>query len=206
MTALSTLATPRRHANVLQHMLGYFKQTLDRESRAELLAHIGDYAGGRVPLVVPLTLFAHHIRRCGVLYLTDQVYLRPHPVELMAEPRVTAMKKVVVTDRMQRGDVYWRTEPVGRHFAPGFTLDMTPKQMLKLGVFGGTYMTDCHREFLRSWFAGARLCAERHDALLKCFGVNASQSLAVWHRSGCSTRPSPLFRRRVRGRQSWTPD
>lgn len=83
MTALGVMATPRRHANVLQHMLGYFKQTLDRESRAELLALIDDHAGGRVPLVVPLTLFAHHIRRCGVPYLADQVYMRPHPVELM---------------------------------------------------------------------------------------------------------------------------
>jgi len=61
---------------------------MDRESRAELLAHIGDYAGGRVPLVVPLTLFVHHIRRCGVPYLADQVYLRPHPVELMLRNHV----------------------------------------------------------------------------------------------------------------------
>ena len=88
MAALGTMATPRRHTNVLQHMLGYFKETLDRESRAELLALIQDYAGGRVPLVVPLTLFAHHIRRCGVSYLTDQVYLRPHPVELMLRNHV----------------------------------------------------------------------------------------------------------------------
>ena len=88
MAALATLATPGRHANVLQHMLGYFKQTLDRESRAELLALIEDYAGGRLPLVVPLTLFGHHIRRCGVPYLADQVYLRPHPVELMLRNHV----------------------------------------------------------------------------------------------------------------------
>ena len=88
MTALGTIATPRRQANVLQHMLGYFKQTLDRDSRAELLALIEDYAGERVPLVVPLTLFAHHIRRCEVPYLADQVYLRPHPVELMLRNHV----------------------------------------------------------------------------------------------------------------------
>jgi len=88
MTALATIATPRRHTNVLQHMLGYFKQALDRESRAELLALIEDYAGGSVPLVVPLTLFVHHIRRCGVPYLADQVYLRPHPVELMLRNHV----------------------------------------------------------------------------------------------------------------------
>jgi len=88
MAALRTITTPRRQANVLQHMLGYFKQTLDRESRSELLALIRDYAGGRVPLVVPLTLFGHHIRRCGVSYLADQVYLRPHPNELMLRNHV----------------------------------------------------------------------------------------------------------------------
>ncbi len=69
-------------------MLGYFKQALDRESRAALLALIQDYGGRRVPLVVPLTLFAHHIRRCGVPYLAGQVYLRPHPVELTLRNRV----------------------------------------------------------------------------------------------------------------------
>ena len=93
-------------------------------------------------------------------------------------------QKVVVNDRMQRGYVYWRSEPVGRNFAPGFMPDLTPKEMLRLGIFGGKYMTDCQEEFPRSWFARARLCAERHDARLNCFGVNASQSLAVWRRSG----------------------
>jgi uncharacterized protein YbgA (DUF1722 family)/uncharacterized protein YbbK (DUF523 family) len=88
MAALSVIATPRRQANVLQHMLGHFKQTLDRESRAELVGLIEDHAIGRVPLVVPLTLFGHHIRRCRVPYLADQVYLRPHPVELMLRNHV----------------------------------------------------------------------------------------------------------------------
>jgi uncharacterized protein YbgA (DUF1722 family)/uncharacterized protein YbbK (DUF523 family) len=88
MTALSVIATPRRQANVLRHMLGYFRQALDRESRAELLGLVEDHAIGRVPLVVPLTLFGHHIRRCGVPYLADQVYLRPHPVELMLRNHV----------------------------------------------------------------------------------------------------------------------
>jgi len=88
MTALRAIATPRRQINVLQHMLGYFKQPLDRDSRAELLALIQDYGNGRVPLVVPLTLFAHHIRRCGVPYLAGQVYLQPHPAELMLRNQV----------------------------------------------------------------------------------------------------------------------
>ena len=88
MAALQAMATPRRHSNVLHHMLGYFKKTLDRESRAELLALIEDYAAGHVPLVVPLTLLGHHIRRGEVSYLADQVYMRPHPVELMLRNHV----------------------------------------------------------------------------------------------------------------------
>jgi uncharacterized protein YbgA (DUF1722 family)/uncharacterized protein YbbK (DUF523 family) len=88
MMALRVMATPRRHVNVLHHMLGYFKEALDRESRAELLALIDEYARLRVPLVVPLTLFAHHIRLHSVSYLAEQIYLRPHPVELMLRNHV----------------------------------------------------------------------------------------------------------------------
>jgi uncharacterized protein YbgA (DUF1722 family)/uncharacterized protein YbbK (DUF523 family) len=88
MAALAVVSTPRSHRNVLQHMLGYLKKTLDHESRAELLAVIDDYAHEQVPLVVPLTLFAHHIRRCGVTYLADQTYLQPHPSELMLRNHV----------------------------------------------------------------------------------------------------------------------
>ncbi len=89
-------------------------------------------------------------------------------------------RRVVVNDKMQRGYVYYRTEPVGRHFAPGFQPQLTPRQMLELGVFGGKYMTDCRREFPRAWFERAKLCAERHDPRLNYFGVNASQRLSVW--------------------------
>ncbi len=64
--------------------------------------------------------------------------------------------------------------------------------MLRLGVFGGKYMTDCRQEFPRSWFIGAKLCAERHDARLNYFGVNASQSLAVWRRRAPGRRPPNL--------------
>ncbi len=92
--------------------------------------------------------------------------------------------QVVVNDVMQRGYVYWRTESVGKQFAPGFTPDLTPKQMLALGVFGGKYLTDCRAEFPKTWFARAKLSAERHDARVNFFGVNASQSLAVWRRNG----------------------
>ena len=93
-------------------------------------------------------------------------------------------RRVVVNDRMQRGYVYYRTAPVGRQFAPGFQPQLTPAQMLRLGVFGGKYMTDCRREFPASWFSRAKLCATHRDARLNCFGVNASQSLATWRRNG----------------------
>ena len=100
-------------------------------------------------------------------------------------------QRVVVNDRMQRGYVYWRTEPVGRNFAPAFTPQLTPKAMLQLGVFGGKYLTDCRAEFPKSWFTRAKLCSERHDPRLNCFGVNASQSLAVWRRNGWIHRQDP---------------
>ena len=90
--------------------------------------------------------------------------------------------RVEVNDLMQWGYVYLLTEPVGRNFHRGFRPELTPQQMLQLGVFGGKYMTDCRREFPASWFVRAKLCAERHDARLNCFGVNASQSLATWRR------------------------
>ena len=101
-------------------------------------------------------------------------------------------RPVVVHDRMQHGYVYDRTEPVGRHFAPEFRPQLTPKQMLQLGVFGGKYLTDCRREFPASWFVRAKLSPARRDARLNYFGVNASQSLAVWRRNGWIRRQDPL--------------
>jgi hypothetical protein len=91
---------------------------------------------------------------------------------------------VVVNDTMQQGYTYLRTELPGRRFAHGFEPQLTPQQMLRLGVFGGKYMTDCRGEFPAAWFRGAKLCPDRHDPTLNCFGVNASQSLAVWRRQG----------------------
>jgi uncharacterized protein YbgA (DUF1722 family) len=88
MVALSIVATRRRHANALQHMLGYFSERLDRESRAELLGAIDDYVRELVPLVVPITLIRHHVRVHNVAYLAGQVYLDPHPKELMLRNHV----------------------------------------------------------------------------------------------------------------------
>jgi uncharacterized protein YbgA (DUF1722 family)/uncharacterized protein YbbK (DUF523 family) len=88
MTALARIATPRRNANVLQHMAGYFKRQLDGEEKAELAASIDDYRTGLVPLVVPMTLIRHHVRRHHLSYLAAQVYLEPHPRELMLRNHV----------------------------------------------------------------------------------------------------------------------
>jgi uncharacterized protein YbgA (DUF1722 family) len=83
MSALKKLATPPRHVNVMQHMLGYFRDHLEEVARRELAAVIDDYARGLVPLIVPLTLIRHYVRRFEVEYLAGQVYLNPHPKELM---------------------------------------------------------------------------------------------------------------------------
>lgn len=93
-------------------------------------------------------------------------------------------RKVVVNDLMQRGYVYFLTEPMGRNFHPDFKPQLTPGQMLALGVFGGKYMTDCEREFPGDWFKKAKLCRTHHDPDLNCFGVNASQPLSVWRDKG----------------------
>jgi hypothetical protein len=93
-------------------------------------------------------------------------------------------RTIVVNDRMQQHYSYDLSEPAGRNFHPEFSPELSPKQMLALGVFGGKYMTDCTGEFPEAWFANAKLSHERHDPSLNFFGVNASQPLAVWRAKG----------------------
>ena len=88
MGALKKIATPARQVNVLQHMAGYFRDRLDPESRRELAAVIEDYRAGLVPLIVPITLVRHHVRTLDIGYLKGQVYLEPHPKELMLRNHV----------------------------------------------------------------------------------------------------------------------
>ncbi len=95
-----------------------------------------------------------------------------------------AAQLVVVNDRMQRGYRYQRVARAGRDFDPAFTPELTPRQMLRLGVFCGEYMTDASEEFPKSWFIGARLATDRRDCSLNFFGVDASQPLAVWRAKG----------------------
>jgi uncharacterized protein YbgA (DUF1722 family)/uncharacterized protein YbbK (DUF523 family) len=82
LSALSEQATVPRHVNVLQHMLGYFKDRLPDSDRREMESAIRDYQRELVPLIVPITLFTYFIRRCEVQYLALQTYLNPHPMEL----------------------------------------------------------------------------------------------------------------------------
>ena len=88
MSGLAKRATRRKHAHVLNHMAGYLDKFLDAGSKAELHQAIDDYREGRVPLVVPVTLFRRFVRLHDVAYLADQTYLAPHPKELMLRNHV----------------------------------------------------------------------------------------------------------------------
>jgi hypothetical protein len=94
------------------------------------------------------------------------------------------MKEVIVNDVMQKGYRYQLSASLGKNFHFDFKPELTPKEMLALGVFGGKYMTDCKEEFPKSWFSKAKLCSHKHDATLNFFRVNASQSLSVWRVKG----------------------
>lgn len=86
--ALAVRATRGRHASVLRHLAGYFKRDLGPDERAELGEVVDEYRRGLLPVVVPVTLIKHHVRRLGLAYLADQVYLSPHPRELMLRNHV----------------------------------------------------------------------------------------------------------------------
>ncbi len=88
MEALKVKATARKHVNVLHHIVGYFKGNMNPDGRSELEQVIQDYHRGLTPLVVPLTLIKHYVRLYDVGYVRDQVYLNPHPKELMLRNRV----------------------------------------------------------------------------------------------------------------------
>jgi hypothetical protein len=100
-------------------------------------------------------------------------------------------RTIVVNDRMQKGYRYERTAPIGRGFDPEFKPDLTPQQMLRLGVFCGKYMTDCRKEFPASWFKHAKLSPRGRDCALNFFGVDASQPLSEWKRNGWIFRDDP---------------
>jgi hypothetical protein len=105
------------------------------------------------------------------------------------------MKKIVrVSDKIQKNYSYVLTEPMGKNFDKNFKPELTPKQMLALGVFGGIYMRDCTKEFPKDWFAKAKLApknTDKHLAELNFFKVNASQPLSVWQKKGWIYKEDP---------------
>ena len=105
--------------------------------------------------------------------------------------------KIYVNDKMQKGYVYETTEPEGINFAKGFEPELTPKQMLMLGVFEGRYLNDCRAEFPKDWFEGAKLSEGKADVTKNCFGVKSRQDLDIWRKKGWIIEPD------VRGWFQW---
>ncbi len=85
---LNSKATAKRHTNVLYHVLGYLKNVLDPFEKREAVQLIEDYRLGLVPLIVPITLLRHHVHKHRIDYMMGQLYLEPHPRELMLRNRV----------------------------------------------------------------------------------------------------------------------
>ncbi len=100
-------------------------------------------------------------------------------------------KEVIVNDLMQKNYVYSLSEQIGKNFDKEFKPELTPKQMLSLGVFEGKYMTDCKKEFPRDWFTKAKLNPEFHDGEINFFKINASQPLSVWRKKGWIFKEDP---------------
>jgi uncharacterized protein YbgA (DUF1722 family) len=88
MEALQLKTTPKKNANVLQHMMGYFREQLSADEKQELLEVIDHYRQEYIPLVVPITLIQHYVRKYDQPYLKQQVYLNPHPLELQLRNHV----------------------------------------------------------------------------------------------------------------------
>jgi len=109
----------------------------------------------------------------------------------MRKPARMARRTVTVNDKMQKGYRYELTAAVGRNFDPEFSPELTPREMLRLGVFCGKYMTDCRKEFPKSWFAGAKLASGPRNSDLNFFGIDASQPLSEWRRKGWIHRDDP---------------
>ena len=101
------------------------------------------------------------------------------------------VKKIIVNDKMQKNYVYILSEPTGKNFDKEFKPQLTPKEMLELGVFGGKYMTDCKNEFPKSWFTKAKLSPEFHNKELNFFKINASQPLSIWKKKGWIHKEDP---------------
>lgn len=106
------------------------------------------------------------------------------------------LKIVNVDDKMQTAYQYELIEPIGENFAIDFLPELSPEQMLTLGIFEGKYLNDCRKEFPNSWFLNAKI-SEISDPSLNYFGIKARQSLATWQNNGWIIYPD------VRGWFQW---
>jgi hypothetical protein len=100
-------------------------------------------------------------------------------------------RTIVVNDRMQTGYRYVLSAPTGRNFDLEFKPELTPAEMLRLGIFCGKYMTDGRKEFPKSWFTRAKLATGQRDCKLNYFGTDASQPLSEWRRKGWIHQDDP---------------
>ena len=100
-------------------------------------------------------------------------------------------KKVSVHDKMQSDYVYYLEEPVGKNFDEEFQPELSPKELLELGIFGGKYMTDCQQEFPESWFNNAKLSPLKKDITLNYYAVDASLPLSQWQKKGWINEQDP---------------
>lgn len=107
------------------------------------------------------------------------------------------MKIIKVNDKMQSGYIYALTAKTGRDFAPDFKPELTPKEMLELGVFEGHYLTDCQNEFPKDWFLKAKIDTEKPNISLNYFKIKSRQSLQEWQRKGWIIGPD------IRGWFQW---
>lgn len=92
--------------------------------------------------------------------------------------------RVIVNDLMQTDYCYALTEPVGENFDERFEPDLSPAEMLRMGVFGGKYMTDCRDEFPEAWFRAAKLSPQFRNPKINFFNVDASKPLSYWQDKG----------------------
>jgi hypothetical protein len=101
-------------------------------------------------------------------------------------------KTIIVNDKMQKAYTYVLTEPIGKNFDPDFKPQLTPKEMLSLGIFGGIYMRDCTKEFPKDWFTEAKFAIGNiQNKNLNYFKVKASQSLKIWKEKGWINEADP---------------
>lgn len=101
------------------------------------------------------------------------------------------MVRVVVNDKMQKGYEYDLTEPEGKNFAPDFKPELTPQQMLEMGVFEGKYLNDCRKEFPEQWFKKAEISPDKPDVGKNYFQIKSRLSLQEWQRRGWIIEPDP---------------